>query len=154
MSLSALSARLFPTMRSQAMARFAAPSTSFARYYSSRKFTEEHEWVDIANGVATVGITDHAQSALGEIVYVEVPEVNKEIKLGDSIGVIESVKAASDLYAPLSGKIIEINESLAGEPSMLNEKPEDEGWICKIELSDNAQVEGLLSKEAYEKIIA
>ncbi|KAF9105284.1 glycine cleavage system H-protein subunit [Mortierella sp. AM989] len=154
MSLSAFSARLFPTMRSQAVARFAAPATtsSFARYYATKKFTKEHEWVEIENGVATVGITDHAQEALGEIVYVEASQL-KDIELGDTIGSVESVKAASDIYAPLSGKVIEVNSTLADEPQLVNSSPEADGWLCKIQLSNEDEVKDLLSKETYEKFL-
>ncbi|KAG0041778.1 hypothetical protein BGZ89_007233, partial [Linnemannia elongata] len=111
-------------MRSQAMARFAAPSSSFARFYSTRKYTDEHEWIDIQNGVATVGITNHAQEALGEIVYVEAAEL-KDVEKGDTIGSVESVKAASDIYAPVSGKVIEVNNILGDEPGLLNSNAED-----------------------------
>ncbi|KAF9206835.1 hypothetical protein BGZ49_001727 [Haplosporangium sp. Z 27] len=153
MSLSAFSARLFPTMRSQAMARFAAPATSsFARYYATRKFTKEHEWVEIENGVATVGITDHAQGALGEIVYVEPVEL-KEIAIGDTIGSVESVKAASDVYAPLSGKVVEVNAALSDEPGLINESAETDGWLCKIQLSNEDEVKDLLSEEGYKSFL-
>ncbi|KAF9951736.1 hypothetical protein BGZ72_006805 [Mortierella alpina] len=148
MSLAAFSARLFPTMRHQAMARVAAPASSFARFYGTKRYTAEHEWVDIENGVATVGITDHAQEALGEIVFVEAAEL-KEIEKGDTIGSVESVKAASDIYAPLSGKVIEVNNALENEPGLLNTACETDGWLCKIELSNEDEVKELLTKEAY-----
>ncbi|KAF9923705.1 glycine cleavage system H-protein subunit [Linnemannia zychae] len=150
MSLSALSSKLFPTMRSQAMARFAAPSSTFARFYATKKFTKEHEWVKVDNGVATVGITDHAQGALGEIVYVEAAEL-KDVEQGDTIGSVESVKAASDIYAPISGKVVEVNTILGDEPGLLNEHPESDAWLCKIQLSNEEELKELLNEEQYKK---
>ncbi|KAG0311055.1 hypothetical protein BGZ97_012122 [Linnemannia gamsii] len=150
MSLSALSSRLFPTMRSQAMARFAAPGSSFARFYATKKFTKEHEWVEVENGIATIGITNHAQEALGEIVYVEAAEL-KDVEQGDTIGSVESVKAASDIYAPVSGKVIEVNTILGDEPGLLNTNPEDSAWLCKIELSSEDEIQDLFSEAAYKK---
>ncbi|KAF8927504.1 hypothetical protein BGZ47_002129 [Haplosporangium gracile] len=150
MSLSALSSRLFPTMRSQAMARFAAPSSSFARFYATKKYTVEHEWVEIENGVATVGITNHAQEALGEIVYVEAAEL-KDVEKGDTIGSVESVKAASDIYAPISGKVIEVNSTLGDEPGLLNTDPENSAWLCKIQLSSEEEIKDLLTEANYKK---
>ncbi|KAF9082688.1 glycine cleavage system H-protein subunit [Mortierella sp. GBA35] len=150
MSLSALSSRLFPTMRSQAMARFAAPGSSFARFYATKKYTAEHEWVEIENGVATVGITNHAQEALGEIVYVEAAEL-KDVEKGDTIGSVESVKAASDIYAPISGTVIEVNAALGDEPGLLNTNPEDSAWLCKIQLSSEDEIKELLSEADYKQ---
>ncbi|KAG0310656.1 hypothetical protein BGZ99_000229, partial [Dissophora globulifera] len=115
-----------------------------------KKFTQEHEWVDVENGIATVGITNHAQNALGEIVYVEAAEL-KDVEKGDTIGSVESVKAASDIYAPISGKVIEVNAALSDEPGLLNESPEDEGWLCKIQLSAEDEVKDLLSAAEYKK---
>ncbi|KAG0368376.1 glycine cleavage system H-protein subunit [Gamsiella multidivaricata] len=135
-------------MRSQAMTRFAAPSTTFARFYATRKFTEEHEWIEVENGVATVGITNHAQEALGEIVYVE-PAQLADVAKGDTIGSVESVKAASDIYAPVSGTVIEVNELLQSEPGLLNSNAEDDGWLCKIKVSSEDEINNLLSKEDY-----
>ncbi|KAF9296042.1 hypothetical protein BGZ74_010503 [Mortierella antarctica] len=149
MSLSTLSARLFPTIRSQAVARMAAPA-SFARFYATKKYTIEHEWVLIDNGVGTIGITDHAQSALGEIVFAELAEL-KDVEKGDTIGSVESVKAASDIYAPISGKVIEVNEKLNDEPALLNDAPETDGWLCKIELSSEDEIKDLLDEEAYKQ---
>ncbi|KAG0276864.1 hypothetical protein BGZ96_003101 [Linnemannia gamsii] len=150
MSLSALSSRLFPTMRSQAMARFAAPGSSFARFYATKKYTPEHEWIEVENGVATIGITNHAQEALGEIVYVEAAEL-KDVEKGDTIGSVESVKAASDIYAPISGKVIEVNTILGDEPGLLNSNPEDSAWLCKIELSSEDEINDLFSEADYKK---
>ncbi|KAG0053987.1 glycine cleavage system H-protein subunit [Gryganskiella cystojenkinii] len=150
MSLSAFSARLFPTMRTQAMTRLAAPSASFARFYSSKRFTQEHEWVKLENGVATVGITNHAQEALGEIVFAELAELTS-VEKGDTIGSVESVKAASDIYAPLGGEVIEVNGSLNDEPALLNTSAEQDGWLCKIKVSSEDEFKDLLSEADYVK---
>ncbi|KAG0325463.1 glycine cleavage system H-protein subunit [Podila humilis] len=152
MSLSAFSARLFPTIRSQAVARMAAPASfaSFARFYATKKYTAEHEWVLIDNGVGTIGITDHAQAALGEIVFAELAEL-KDVEKGDTIGSVESVKAASDIYAPISGKVVAVNEALSSEPGLLNESPETEGWLCKIEFSNEDEIKDLLNEDDYKQ---
>ncbi|KAF9402170.1 hypothetical protein BGZ94_005002, partial [Podila epigama] len=115
-----------------------------------KKYTAEHEWIKIDNGVGTVGITEHAQGALGEIVYVELAEL-KDIEKGDTIGSVESVKAASDIYAPISGKVIEVNENLNEEPGLVNESSEEAGWLCKIEISNEEELNDLFDKAAYEK---
>lgn len=104
---------------------------------------------DDSTGLGTVYITDHAQSALGDVVFVELPTKGTQVKLGDQVGAVESVKAASDIYAPVSGIIEEINEQLASEPGLLNKSPEDRGWLCKIKLSDSTEVEKLLTAEQY-----
>jgi len=115
------------------------------------KYTKEHEWVKIEGNEAVVGITDHAQSELGDITFVELPGSGKEINQGDSIATVESVKAASDIYAPLSGKIIGVNELLEGKPETINQDPFGDGWICKIEIKDPQETENLLDASAYEE---
>ncbi|RIA96248.1 glycine cleavage H-protein [Glomus cerebriforme] len=123
-----------------------------SRHYSAKKYTEEHEWVDVdENGIGTVGITDYAQTALGDVVYVELPEVGKFFNQSENIGAVESVKAASDIYAPVSGKIIESNNKLTDKPSLINKSPESDGWLCKIELSNPDELDKLLDKQDYEK---
>lgn len=118
-------------------------------------FTKDHEWVSIGeDGIGTVGITDHATDALGDIVFVELPTVGADIVVGDSVVVVESVKAASDVYSPVSGKIIEVNEELFDNPAIVNEYPEENGWLFKIELSDTSEVENLLSAEQYANILS
>ena len=112
------------------------------------KYTKEHEWTDIANNIVTIGITDFAQSSLGDIVFVELPEVDSNISKDDSFGVVESIKSVSDLYAPLSGKVIEINNLATEEPELLNQKPYDT-WLIKLELSKPEEVEELLSSSDY-----
>lgn len=116
------------------------------------RYTESHEWIqDNGDGTITLGVTDHAQEALGDVVFVELPEVGRELSAGDEFGVIESVKAASDLYAPVSGEVIEVNENLEDAPETINEAPYKGGWILKLKLSDDAVLDDLMSAEAYGK---
>lgn len=114
-------------------------------------YSESHEWVEKDGNVGIVGISDHAQHELGSVVFIDLPKVGKSIKKGDAVGAVESVKAASDLYTPISGKIIEVNESLENEPEMLNDNPYS-AWIFKVELSNPSELDGLLSPEAYKEI--
>jgi glycine cleavage system H protein len=116
----------------------------------SRYFTEEHEWISVEGDTATVGITDFAQAQLGDIVFVEVPEAGKQVAKGGDAAVVESVKAASDVYAPVSGEVIEGNQALADDPSLVNSDPEGEGWFFKLQLSDPSQLEGLMDADAYK----
>ena len=118
------------------------------------KYTKEHEWVLIEGGTATVGITDYAQDQLGDIVFVELPAVGDKVSKEDAFGVVESVKAVSDIYAPLSGKVIEVNDDLPDDPEMLNEDPYGDGWIIKIELTDPEEIEDLLTSVEYEQYVA
>jgi len=118
------------------------------------KYTKEHEWVLIEGGTATVGITDYAQDQLGDIVFVELPAVGDKVSKEDAFGVVESVKAVSDIYAPLSGKVIEVNDDLPDDPEMLNEDPYGDGWIIKIELTDPEEVEDLMTSAEYEQYVA
>ena len=113
------------------------------------KFTEEHEWLKPEGDVVVVGITAHAAEALGEIVFVELPEADTEVAKDDEVVVIESVKAASDIYAPVSGEVVAVNDALDGEPELLNESPYESGWMIRIKASDLAELENLLSAEAY-----
>ena len=117
------------------------------------KYTETHEWVKIDGEEVVVGITEHAQAQLGDLVYVDLPEVGDEFSAGDDVCVVESVKAASDLYAPLDGEIVEVNESLVDDPSQINTAPYKEGWLFKLKISDNSQIEKLLSAEQYAETI-
>ncbi len=115
------------------------------------KYTKEHEWADVNNNFATIGITDFAQSSLGDIVFVELPEVDTNISKDDSFGVVESIKSVSDLYAPLSGKVIEINNIVTEEPELLNQKPYDH-WLIKLEVSNPEEVNELLSSSDYSAL--
>jgi glycine cleavage system H protein len=117
-------------------------------------YSEEHEWVEkIGPGKVRVGITDFAQNELGDIVYVELPEEGKEISAGDVLAVVESVKSAADVYSPVSGVVIEVNEELSARPELINEDPYGEGWIAVIELSDPSELERLMTAEEYKRMI-
>lgn len=118
------------------------------------KFTEEHEWISTEGDVGTVGITDHAQEQLGDIVFIELPEVGQAIAKDDQIGVVESVKAASEIYAPVAGEVVAINEALPDAPETVNKDPSGDGWFVKIKLSDPAELDGLMDEEAYKALIA
>ncbi|MCR4268598.1 glycine cleavage system protein GcvH [Nitratireductor sp. ZSWI3] len=117
-------------------------------------FTEDHEWIKVEGGVATVGITDYAQEQLGDLVFVELPEAGKALAKGDTAVVVESVKAASDVYAPVDGEITAVNEALAGDPSLVNSAPAGDGWLWKMTLADESQLEGLMDEAAYQASIA
>tara|TARA_B100001142_G_scaffold309032_1_gene341139 strand:- start:1795 stop:2172 length:378 start_codon:yes stop_codon:yes gene_type:complete len=117
------------------------------------KYSKDHEWVEISENIATVGITLHAAESLGDIVYVDVNSLDKDLSQFDKFGEIESVKAVSDLYVPISGKVIEINEALLNNPEFVNEDCYDKGWIIKLEINDTKDLEELLNSEEYQKII-
>lgn len=117
-------------------------------------FSKEHEWVKLDGERATIGITDYAQSALGDIVYVELPKIGTAIKQFSNVGVIESVKAVSDLFTPMSGEVVEVNEALEGDPAAVNREPYGAGWLLRIRVSDPSETEALLSAAEYEKIAA
>jgi glycine cleavage system H protein len=118
------------------------------------KYTKEHEWVRVENdSIGVVGITDYAQSELGDIVYVELPQIGKQVKQLEPFGTIEAVKAVSDLFSPLSGEVIEVNEKLKDSPDLINKDPYGEGWIIKIKISDLSELNNLLSAEDYKKLI-
>ncbi|MEL0035065.1 MAG: glycine cleavage system protein GcvH [Gammaproteobacteria bacterium] len=122
---------------------------------SELKYSKEHEWVRIDDdGHAIVGITDHAQELLGDMVYVELPEVGTNVAVEDETGVVESVKAASDVYAPVSGEIIEVNEDLVDEPENINSQPYEGGWLYKVELANESDVDELLTADEYADLIA
>ena len=120
---------------------------------SNLQYTKDHEWAKIENGVATIGITDFAQGELGDIVFVELPEVGKSFNAGDALGTIEAVKTVTDLFSPISGKIVAINEGLDNDPGKVNSDPYGDGWLVKIRLSDPDEKDGLMSSIVYEKII-
>ena len=116
------------------------------------KYTKDHEWVrDNGDGTVTIGITDHAQEALGDLVFVEVPESGKQLAAGDACAVVESVKAASDVYSPLAGKVTEVNDALGDAPESINDDAYGEGWIFKLELGNPVDLEGLMDAASYEK---
>jgi glycine cleavage system H protein len=117
------------------------------------KFTKEHEWVNVEGDVATIGITAHAAEQLGDVVFVEVPEVGRKVTAGEACAVVESVKAASDIYAPISGEVVEVNGDLAGHPAGVNEGPESTGWFFKLKLSNAGELSGLMDRAAYEQFV-
>lgn len=120
----------------------------------TRYFTDEHEWIDVDGSTATVGITDYAQGQLGDIVFVETPEAGKKLTKGGDAAVVESVKAASDVYSPVSGTVTEGNPALADDPALVNSDPEGEGWFFKLTLDDPSQLDGLMDADAYKAFVA
>ena len=120
---------------------------------SDLKYSREHEWIRVDGNLATIGITDYAQEELGDIVNVELPEEGDEIHKDEAFGAVESVKASSEVFSPLSGKIAEVNEPLMDAPEMINEDPYDEGWMVKIELSDSSELDDLMDAEGYEQYV-
>jgi glycine cleavage system H protein len=118
------------------------------------RYTKDHEWVRIEGDRATVGITDFAAHELGDVVFVELPDVGRVLDQFSTFGVVESVKAVSDLYAPLSGEVSEVNGALAGNPELVNADPFGEGWMIRVQIADPAQLDGLLDAEAYERLTA
>ncbi len=114
------------------------------------RYAASHEWAKVEGGVATVGISDHAQDAMGDLVYVELPEVGQVVAAGDETGVVESVKAASDIYSPVSGEIVEINEALEDEPELVNNVPYEGGWLFKIQMSEAGDLDNLLTADQYQ----
>ena len=120
---------------------------------SDLKYTTEHEWVRVEGKIATIGITDYAQDQLGDIVFVELPEEGEQVVAGDTFGVVESTKSVSDLYAPVSGKVVESNDPLLESPEILNEDPYGEGWMIKVEVKDSGELKKLLDAAAYQNLL-
>ena len=118
-----------------------------------RYYTDEHEWIDVEADIATVGITDYAQGQLGDIVFVELPEVGALIEQGKDAAVVESVKAASDVYAPITGEITEVNPTLVDDPSLVNSAPEDGGWFFKMTMADVGELDGLMDEDGYKAFV-
>ncbi len=116
---------------------------------SETRFTKDHEWIRLEGDVATVGITDHAQTALGDVVFVELPEVGREVSAGEPCAVVESVKAASDIYAPIAGKVVEVNHALADNPGLVNASPLGDGWFFRLEPADLGALESLMDETGY-----
>ncbi len=117
------------------------------------RFTKDHEWVRLEGDVATVGISKHAAEALGDVVFVETPEAGKSVSKGDSFAVVESVKAASDVYAPVAGEVVEGNAALANAPETVNADPEGEGWFARIRVADASELDGLMDRAAYDQYL-
>ena len=120
---------------------------------NDRKYTKAHEWVLVEDGVATIGVTDFAASELGDIVFVEMPEVGDEVNIEDTVGSIESVKAVEDLFVPVSGEVLEINEDIDATPELVNSEPFDGGWLFKVKMSDETEMEKLMDAAAYGEIM-
>jgi glycine cleavage system H protein len=117
------------------------------------KFTKEHEWISVDGDVATIGITAHAAEQLGDVVFVEVPDVGRTVAAGEACAVVESVKAASDIYAPVSGEVVETNGALAGEPAKVNEAAEGAGWFFKLKLANPGELDGLMDRAGYDQFV-
>ena len=120
---------------------------------SEKKYSEDHEWIILENNIATVGISNHAQESLGDIVFIDLPAVGKQVKAKEELFVIESVKAASDIYSPLDGEVTEINDNLSNDASIINQDAENEGWIFKLKISNSDQYNSLTSLEQYLKFL-
>jgi glycine cleavage system H protein len=118
---------------------------------SNKKFSKQHEWVSAEGDVATIGITKHATEMLGDIVFVELPKIGNNIEKEDQVGVVESTKAANDVYTPISGEVVESNQSIVDDPSKINSDPENEGWFFKLKIKDKSEIDILMNKEEYEK---
>lgn len=120
----------------------------------SVKFSKDHEWVSVAGDIATIGITNHAQEQLGDVVFVELPAIGKKVSKGGDAAVVESVKAASEVYAPLTGEVVEVNKELEGDPALVNRGAEGDGWFMKVKFSNTAELGELMDKAAYDKFLA
>jgi glycine cleavage system H protein len=118
------------------------------------KFSQDHEWVSVAGDIATIGITNHAQEQLGDVVFVELPALGKKVVKGGDAAVVESVKAASEVYAPLTGEVVEVNKELEGDPSLVNRGAEGDGWFMKLKISNPTELADLMDKSAYDKFVA
>jgi len=123
-------------------------------YPSHLRYTKEHEWLEVSGDTGTLGITDFAQKELGDIVYVELPEVGKQVSAGDTLGTIESVKAVSEIYAPVSGTVLEVNGVLGEKPEAVNSDPHGSGWICRLRLASPREADGLLDADAYRQLVS
>lgn len=121
---------------------------------STTYFTSEHEWIKVEGDIGTVGITDHAQQALGDVVFVELPSVGNNVTKGGDAAVVESVKAASDVYSPVSGSVSEANQAIVDQPALVNESPEDGAWFFKVKLSNPSELDGLMDRAAYDAFVS
>lgn len=120
----------------------------------SLRYTKEHEWVRVEGDVATVGISDYAQDQLGDVVYVELPEIGRQVERSKELAVVESVKAASEVYAPVGGEVIEVNEALNADPSLVNAGAQSDGWFCKLRVKDPGELDRLMDEDAYQAYLA
>jgi glycine cleavage system H protein len=120
----------------------------------SKRYSKEHEWISVEGDVATIGITNHAQEQLGDVVFVELPAIGKQVTKGGDAAVVESVKAASEVYAPVTGEVVEVNKELEGDPALVNREAEGTAWFMKVKLKDKAELADLMDKAAYDKFVA
>ena len=123
------------------------------RFQKELKYTQDHAWARIEGKTVTIGITDHAQSSLGDVVFVDLPKVGRELKKGETFGVVESIKAVSDLYAPVTGKVLEVHSGLSDDPSLINKSAHDQGWMVKIEITDPSSTSDLMDETAYTSYV-
>jgi glycine cleavage system H protein len=120
----------------------------------SKHYTKEHEWISVAGDIATIGITNHAQEQLGDVVFVELPAIGKQVAKGGDAAVVESVKAASEVYAPVTGEVVEVNKDLEGDPALVNREAEGSAWFMRVKLKDKSELADLMDKAAYDKFVA
>ena len=120
---------------------------------ATERFTKDHEWIRLDGGIATVGITDHAQTQLGDVVFVELPDVGREVAQSEAVAVVESVKAASDVFSPIAGEVMEVNGDLTNQPALVNEDAEGKAWFFKIKVADAAELDALMDRAAYEAFV-
>ncbi|XP_015883950.1 glycine cleavage system H protein 2, mitochondrial isoform X2 [Ziziphus jujuba] len=146
-----MASRLLWASRVASYLRVSVSHRGFASVVKDLKYAESHEWVKVDGKTATVGITDHAQDHLGDVVYVELPDVGHSVTQGSGFGAVESVKATSDVYSPVSGKVVQVNEELNKSPGLVNTSPYEDGWIIKVEMSDTGEVKNLMDSEKYSK---
>ncbi|GER41008.1 glycine cleavage system H family protein [Striga asiatica] len=145
-----MASRLLAT-RAASYLKISVPHRCFATVMKDLKYADSHEWVKVEGESATVGITDHAQDHLGDVVYVELPEEGAEVKQGSSFGAVESVKATSDINSPVSGKVVEVNSKLNDSPGLVNASPYENGWIIKVEVKDSNELNNLMNSDQYSK---
>ncbi|XP_030546468.1 glycine cleavage system H protein 2, mitochondrial [Rhodamnia argentea] len=146
-----MASRLLWASRAASCLRISVSHRGFSTVLKDFKYCDSHEWVKVEGSSATVGITDHAQDHLGDVVYVELPEVGTPVTQGEGFGAVESVKATSDINSPVSGKVVEVNEELNNAPGLINSSPYEKGWIIKVEISDAGQLNSLMDADKYSK---
>ncbi|KAF2282974.1 hypothetical protein P3X46_031199 [Hevea brasiliensis] len=146
-----MATRLLWASKAASYLRISVFHRAFSSVVKDLKYADSHEWVKVDGNSATVGITDHAQDHLGDVVYVELPEVGTAVKQGDSFGAVESVKATSDINSPVSGKVVEVNEELNNSPALVNSSPYEKGWIIKVDISNVGELKNLKDSDEYKK---
>ncbi|KAK6240357.1 hypothetical protein QUC31_015921 [Theobroma cacao] len=146
-----MASRMLWASRAASYLRISMFHRGFSTVLNDLKYADSHEWVKVNGNSATIGITDHAQDHLGDVVYVELPEVGATVKQGDGFGAVESVKATSDVNSPVSGKVVEVNEELSNSPALVNSSPYENGWIIKVEMNDAGELKNLMGSEEYSK---